>query len=66
MVPIKRAKRRHLRDAIFGQRGKGEQKGKEIQEQPFEDKKLAEQMIFRCPYTSDKAERERANLFVLI
>ena len=42
MVPINRAKRRHLRDAIFGQRGKGEQRGKEIQEQPFEGKKMPE------------------------
>ena len=38
MVPIKRAKRRHLRDAIFGQRGKGEQRGKEIREHHFEEK----------------------------
>ena len=66
MVPIKRAKRGHLRDAIIGQRGNGEQRRKEIREHHFEEKILAEEMIFRCPYTSDKAERERANLFVLI
>ena len=66
MVPIRRAKRRHLGDAIFGQRGNGEQRGKEIRDHHFEEKILSEEMIFICPYTSDKAERERANIFVLI